>query len=149
MRPSILDDLGIITTISWLCKEFESVYPEIKIEREIDIDEDEVPDSLKIVIFRILQEALNNISKHSRANHAFVTVENIRGKIELTVEDNGKGFDVTNELLESKNDKGIGLANMRRRSELSGGLFLIDSIKGKGSTIRVTWSHEELKKLSA
>ena len=67
LRPSILDDLGILATIRWFCRQFESTYSDIRIKQSIKIEEHEVPDSLKTVIFRVLQEGLNNIAKHSRA----------------------------------------------------------------------------------
>ncbi|MBW2182745.1 MAG: PAS domain S-box protein, partial [Deltaproteobacteria bacterium] len=68
LRPLILDDLGIIATYSWFCREFEETYPEIHIEKEITINEEEVSDLLKVAMYRILQEGLNNIAKHSRAD---------------------------------------------------------------------------------
>jgi signal transduction histidine kinase len=61
LRPSILDDLGILATIGWFCREFNNVYTGIRIETTIDIEEDEVPSHLKTIIYRILQEALNNV----------------------------------------------------------------------------------------
>jgi len=67
LRPSLLDDLGLITTITWFCREFEEHYSGIQIKTAIDIEEADVFESLKIVIFRILQEALNNVAKHSKA----------------------------------------------------------------------------------
>lgn len=60
LRPSLLDDLGIMSTISWFCREFEKLYSAIRIEKQIHVEKQDVPESLKIVIFRILQEALNN-----------------------------------------------------------------------------------------
>ena len=68
LRPSSLDDLGVLATISWSCQEFCTLYPGIEMEEQIEIEEDQVPDSLKIVIYRVLQEALNNIAKHSGGN---------------------------------------------------------------------------------
>ena len=57
LRPSILDDLGILATLNWFCREFQKIYPHFQIQKEIDIQEEEVPEDLKIVVFRILQEA--------------------------------------------------------------------------------------------
>ena len=67
LRPSMLDDLGILTTITWFCRNFGKVYPEISVKKRIGLKETEVPERFKIVIFRILQEALNNVAKHSLA----------------------------------------------------------------------------------
>jgi len=68
LRPPILDDLGILATLSWFCRRFNTIYLGIRIEQKIDIKEDEVPDLLKTAIFRITQEAMNNVAKYSRAN---------------------------------------------------------------------------------
>jgi PAS domain S-box-containing protein len=94
LRPSILDDLGIFTTISWFVREFEAIYPGIRIEKQIGILENDVPDSLKIVIYRILQEAFTNIAKHSQANLVRLSLGGIESHVELTIHDNGVGFDV-------------------------------------------------------
>ena len=68
LRPSILDDLGILATISWFCREFQSVYTRITINRTISLEEEDVPEHLKIIIFRIIQEALNNVVRHAEAS---------------------------------------------------------------------------------
>jgi signal transduction histidine kinase len=75
LRPSILDDLGIMATVNWFCREFQKVYPHFRIERRIEIQEQEVPEGLKIVIFRILQEAMNNIAKHSQGKAVVLALE--------------------------------------------------------------------------
>jgi len=74
LRPPMLDDLGILATIGWFCREFQKVYSAIRIETQIDIQENEVSTPLKTVIYRVLQEALNNIAKHSRADLVIPTV---------------------------------------------------------------------------
>jgi len=66
LRPSTLDGLGILPTIDWFSREFQTTYPFIQIEKKIDIRETDVPDSLKIIIYRIVQEALNNAARHRR-----------------------------------------------------------------------------------
>ena len=68
LRPSILDDLGIIAAMNWFCREYQKTYSHISVENQIGVSEHEVPDSLKTPIFRISQEAMNNIAKHSKAS---------------------------------------------------------------------------------
>lgn len=133
LRPPVLDDLGIIATIGWFVREFERVYSFLSIQKVIHIEENEIPVSLKIVLYRILQEALNNIAKHSQANRATIALGERDKRIELTIEDNGTGFDLKNMR------KGLGLTSMRERAELSGGTFMIESVLGKGTTIRASW----------
>jgi signal transduction histidine kinase len=139
LRPSILDDLGILATISWFCREFQAVYSGIKINQKISIEEKDVPGELKITIFRIIQEALNNIAKHSRADIADISLVRTDQGIELSIGDNGSGFDVQEKMMSEDYNKGMGLASMEERSDLSGGCFSIDSVKGLGTLIMTTW----------
>lgn len=139
LRPSMLDDLGIIATICWFCREFQKTYASICIEQQIDIDEEEIPEPLKIVIFRIVQEAFNNIARHSRAELVSLSLESAEGLIHLEVEDNGTGFDLPSALAKSSHEKGLGIAGMKERAELAGGAFGIESIIGEGTIIRASW----------
>jgi PAS domain S-box-containing protein len=137
--PFILDDLGILATISWFCREFQKVCTDIRIDKHIDIEENDVPNNLKIVIYRILQEAVNNIAKHSSADYVRCSLEKKRGRIELSIEDNGKGFDTENIRYKVTSKRGFGLASMKKRTEMSGGSFSIESERGSGTTIRGSW----------
>jgi PAS domain S-box-containing protein len=139
LRPSLLDDLGIISTISWFCREFEKVYSAIKIEKQMDIQEKDVPEPLKIVIFRVLQEALNNISKYGKANLVRISLKGTTDKIEFVVEDNGQGFDIEHVQYVKLSKRGFGLTSMKERIELSGGAFAIESTPGVGTVVRASW----------
>jgi signal transduction histidine kinase len=139
LRPSLLDDLGIIATISWHCREFQTIYSHIQIKKEVAVTEEDIPDDLKIVIFRILQEAMNNIVKHSGADKLTLSLLRKNGKLELTVRDYGKGFDYRETLSHVTDKRGLGLVGMRERAELSFGTFSIDSKIGEGTKICVSW----------
>jgi PAS domain S-box-containing protein len=139
LRPSILDDLGILATLSWFCREFEKIYSTIRIEKLVQIQENEVSTQLKTVIFRIMQEALNNVAKHSKANFILLSLRKTDGTIELTIQDNGQGFDLNEVLSIESSRRGLGLTSMRERAELSGGSFVIESVRGKGTIVRATW----------
>jgi PAS domain S-box-containing protein len=139
LRPSILDDLGILATINWFCREFQNIYAGIRIKREIGIQEGDIPSPLKTVIYRILQEALNNVVKHSRADLVQLALEKSDSGIELKIQDNGVGFDLAKTISLKPSQRGFGLASMRERAELSGAKFEIKSIVGEGTTIRVVW----------
>jgi PAS domain S-box-containing protein len=147
LRPTVLDDLGILATISWFCREVEETFSGIRINKRINIKEDDVPESLKTVIFRLLQEAVNNVTKHAGADAIELYLEGTDEKIELTIEDNGIGFDLDKELAEGRVKDGIGLSSMKERTELSGGTFLIESRKGTGTRVRASWSLREAKDL--
>jgi PAS domain S-box-containing protein len=138
LRPSSLDDLGILPTLNWFFREFQKTYSNIRIEAMININENDVPDHLKTVIYRICQEAFNNIAKHSKAK---VVTPSLRktDQIELVIKDDGQGFNLEEKLSPENHTKGLGLTSMRERAELTGGSFAIESIHGSGTTIRVSW----------
>ncbi len=139
----MLDDLGILATINWFCREFESAYPKIHIRKEIDIQEQEVPRSLKTVIYRVLQEALNNVAKHSKASVALLSLRKFKKSIQLVIRDTGQGFDLEEAYSRKGADRGLGLDRMREKTHLSGGSFRIESSRGTGTAIRATWPIEQ------
>jgi signal transduction histidine kinase len=143
LRPSLLDDLGILATIDWLCRQYAKVCPDVCIEKEIAVAEEQIPEILKIAIFRVLQEALNNVAKHSEAELVNLSLVRRDGTIALTIDDNGMGFDLNALLLQGNERKGLGLASMQERTELSGGTYAITSVPGEGTIIRCLWSAED------
>ena len=143
LRPSMLDDLGILTTITWFCRNFGQVYPDISIKKRIGLKETEVPERLKIVIFRILQEALNNVAKHSLARQVEILLGRKGQAVEFKVQDNGRGFTQKEALNSDSPQRGFGLANMRDRIELSGGTFQLKTTPGRGTVISARWLVED------
>jgi len=139
LRPYILDDLGILATISWCCRIFQTVHPGIRIEKGTSIREEEVPELLKVAIFRVLQEALNNIAKHSNADLVNVGLLAREGRIRLTVKDNGKGFDLEHAFAGESLRRGFGLTSMKERVQLSGGTLCISTRLGAGTSIEADW----------
>jgi PAS domain S-box-containing protein len=139
LRPSVLDDLGIVPATHWFCREFQKTYSCICIEKQIDIEESDVPDSLKTPIFRIFQEALNNVAKHSKATVVNLSLRKTDDGIALIIQDNGQGFDLEKVVSPENSTKGLGLTSMRERVELSHGSFSIESTGGKGTVIRASW----------
>lgn len=131
--PSILDDLGLLSGINYFCRQFGEIYSTIKIDKDLSVAEDAVPSSLKIVIYRILQEGLNNIAKYSKADKVLISLHKKNKHLELAIADNGIGFDY------QTFPKGMGLVGMKERVELSGGYFTLISLPGKGTTIKATW----------
>jgi PAS domain S-box-containing protein len=139
LHPSILDDLGLFAAIREICREFKEVYSDIQVTSHFEINEREVPGSLKILIFRILQEALNNVAKHSAADTVTLSLKKSKRKIELTIKDNGKGFDLHEVLHGNSHERGLGLQSIRERTELFEGSIDIRSKRGKGTTICADW----------
>jgi PAS domain S-box-containing protein len=139
LRPSILDDLGLVATISWFCREYESIYTSIRIDKEINVDEADIESSLKIVIYRILQEALNNAAKHSQTDIIHLHLMKNQDELELMVKDTGVGFELDEISSINIYEKGLGLTSMRERAQLSGGTFKIKSSPGMGTGLSVSW----------
>jgi Signal transduction histidine kinase len=139
LRPAMIDDLGILATLNWYCREFEQIFDNIQVEKQVNIEETEIPEHLKIVIFRIVQEAMNNIAKHSGANNISLVLEKTNDFLALLIEDNGRGFDGEKKTLKSETFQGFGMVNMKERARLSGGDFAIHSLKEKGTFLKVTW----------
>lgn len=139
LRPSTLDDLGILATMSWFAREFQRVYHGIAVEQEIGLLEKDVPGPLKTTLYRILQEAMNNIAKHAQADRINVALLKIDHRIELRIRDNGVGFDMAEVGARRGAEKGFGLVGMQDRVSLSAGTFEIESALERGTTIRVSW----------
>lgn len=142
LRPPMLDDLGLLPTLSWFFREFEAVCPGMKVEKNIDIHEGRIPDALKITIFRILQESSSNIVKYAHANLMRVTLKQVGNTLCFLIEDNGNGFDPAEVAARKGSDHGLGLLSMKERAMLSGGVYVMESVSGKGTQIRVTWPLE-------
>ena len=136
LRPSILDDLGLRAALEWLVEQLET---EHKVECHLIVvgQERRLASETEVMIFRIVQEAIRNIGKHSQASKAEVTVKFEQKETTITVKDNGVGF----QLLESVGDLTragkLGLAGMQERAQLLGGSLSIQSEPGIGTTIVV------------
>jgi signal transduction histidine kinase len=133
LHPSVLDEFGLITALNWLSGEYHKSYPHIVVLKKMEVGERDIPDSLKVVIYRVLQEALNNFAKHGKGDRIELSLSKSDNILTLRIQDNGQGFDV------EKVQKGLGLESMRERVELSGGEFQIESAIGQGTTIRAIW----------
>jgi PAS domain S-box-containing protein len=139
LRPATLDDLGVMATYSWFCREYQQVYRTIKVVQTMDLKESDVPVPLKTTLFRILQEAMNNIAKHAKADLVQVSLNRGDGRISLEIRDNGRGFSLTAAERTAMGTSGFGLTSMKDRALLSGGTYAIESVKGRGTTIRASW----------
>jgi PAS domain S-box-containing protein len=137
--PYVLDDVGLAATIDWYCREFEKNHSGLVIEIKNDFADGEIPSSPKIVIYRILQETLDNVAKHSQASRVTLRLTKKDHGMEFDVEDNGIGFDPEETIVRRAPWGGLGLLSIKARTELSGGSFEIESAGGKGTSIRASW----------
>jgi PAS domain S-box-containing protein len=135
LRPSMLDDLGLIEAIEWQSKEFEK-RSGIKITFESGMAHVPVSNSIATSLFRIYQEALTNIARHAKAKNVLSNMQLDNDQLILTIKDDGTGFDM--QTLGIK--KTLGLLGMKERTHMMGGQFEINSKAGEGTTIVITTS---------
>jgi signal transduction histidine kinase len=138
LRPSILDDLGISATVNWFCRHFADTYA-VRVETDLAIDERVVPERLKTVVYRILQEAMNNVAKHADADLVRVSFRKVGRSVELIVDDNGRGFDIQDVLSAGAFARGLGLSSMQERVKMSGGSFSLTSARKVGTVVQAVW----------
>jgi PAS domain S-box-containing protein len=133
LRPSILDDIGIVEALEWQSKEFER-RSGIKTIFTSELEDLQLPEELSTAFFRIFQESLTNVARHAEATVIRASFQKIKDKLVLTVADNGKGIDLN----KMENKKTLGLLGMRERTEMINGEFEIESAPGKGTTVTVS-----------
>jgi PAS domain S-box-containing protein len=136
LRPSILDDLGLVAAIKWLAEETHNLSG-IDVGVKIETIPLLSPET-QLVLFRIAQESLNNVQRHSRASEASIRLECQGDEIRMTVSDNGKGFNLPRQLSEFANQGKLGLTGMEERVQLIGGRLEVSSWEGTGTTITIT-----------
>jgi len=136
LRPSVLDDLGFITALQSLCQEF-SERTGIVMNLSCDELSERLPRQIEVTLFRIIQESLNNIEKHSGATSVEIFFILTETDVNVTVRDNGTGFD-PDVLSQRKEGSHLGLVGMKERAGYVSGTATIESWPGKGTTVRVS-----------
>ncbi len=136
LRPPILDRLGLWPALEWLASDV-SQYSGIKVRTHTLGTERRLPQESELMLFRIAQEALRNMWRHSEATGADLILEFDVGRITISVKDNGIGFNPPKSVGELARSGKLGLAGMRERALLLGGDMKIESEPGKGTTITV------------
>jgi len=137
LRPHILDDLGVIAAFGKLVSDFEEKY-DIKASF-IHPDSIQIDPDKGIMLFRILQEALHNVWRHSAASEVEVSLCLLKGcRLQMKLHDNGQGFDICQcHRRRQKTGSGLGLLTMRERAEELKGEFHVESRPGNGCTVMV------------
>jgi signal transduction histidine kinase len=129
LRPASLDELGLTNVLQTY---FEEWSRKRGVEVEFDCKDtrlDQYSDEVRTTIYRVIQEALNNVAKHADATRVSAMIEGVSGTLRLTIRDNGRGFD------DSSASTRLGLAGMRERVLLIGGLLKVESSSGNGTMV--------------
>jgi len=129
LRPSMLDDLGLLPALRWQAREIsKSTAMDVTVSAELTSDD--LPDEYKTCIYRVVQEALHNCARHSHANSVRIRVQQPPGRVTLSVQDNGQGFDASQ-------IKGLGLLGIQERVHRLGGVCHVHSEPDHGTLLTV------------
>jgi signal transduction histidine kinase len=129
LRPAMLDELGMVPALRWHAREVAR-RTGLKVKMIADEINDDLPDSHRTCIYRVVQEALNNCVKHSKASEVRVVIHRDGEGLSISVQDDGAGFD-------PEHNKGLGLLGMMERVAGAGGRFHIESQPGRGTTLSI------------
>lgn len=135
LRPSILDNLGVLPAIGSFVRQFHKVYQKISFNFSFDVKEEDIPDNLKIIFYRIVQESLTNAAKHSQGSRVDLVMSKDQDNLLLDITDDGKGFDIESARTMASENKNMGLEGMIERVRLSGGEISVSSETGMGTRI--------------
>jgi signal transduction histidine kinase len=130
LRPSMLDDLGLVPAVEWYAREL-SRQGNIEVKVHAENVPEKLPDEMKVCVYRVIQEALNNAQRHAHAKNVLVDLTQSNDAIHLKITDDGSGF-------EAKRTRGMGLLGMEERVKRLGGTIVFDSRANAGTKIHVT-----------
>jgi signal transduction histidine kinase len=134
LRPGVLDQLGLMAALREVA---DRILTPAGVVVAIDGPQDRLPPEVEVVLFRIAQEAMHNVARHSGATRVEVTVTRSDGDVTMRISDDGRGFDVATAGLSAAGGRGLGLAGMHERAALLGGALTINSTPGTGTTAEV------------
>ncbi|MGD0352191.1 MAG: PAS domain S-box protein [Dehalococcoidia bacterium] len=133
LRPSILDQMGLVAALNWLTEELGK---ELRIKTSVKSDKlPPLPSEVELAMFRIAQETLNNIRKHAQASAVNITVQLTSNNLKMSITDNGKGFSTSRLTGDLAKEGKLGVLGMEERARLIGGTLQIKSEPGKGTTV--------------
>jgi signal transduction histidine kinase len=139
LRPKALDDLGLLAALSSYFRDFGEENRAVFVSPRITISEADVPVDLRLTIFRIVEAALSNVARHSKASAVRIFLSSFEGELRLGIEDDGVGFDVERWRHRRRRNEGCGLGMILRWVENTGGRCSIEAYPRHGTRIQVFW----------
>ncbi len=136
LRPTVLDDLGLIPAIRWY-GENRLKGQGVRVHLETTGDERRLAPELETTLFRVVQEALSNVARHAKAHNVFITLDFSSSRVVIEVEDDGKGFDLAAVSKTTDRGRGLGLMGMQERVALFSGNLAIETSPGAGTQLRI------------
>jgi signal transduction histidine kinase len=137
LRPTMLDDLGLVPTLRWYVRQFGRRLDIAVTFEPVDIQE-RLSSDVETVLYRVVQEALTNVVRHAKAQAIDVNLRRDRSTLVLIVADDGIGFDAPAGIMEAHAGQGMGLLGMRERVAAIGGCLQVESTPGRGTRLTVT-----------
>jgi PAS domain S-box-containing protein len=138
LSPTILEDFGLSAALRWLVNNFAKNY-NIRVNLNMTDIDSLLPRVSHVAVYRTVQETLTNIGKHARANNVSITINEDGNNVLFSIEDDGVGFDSKITALNNPDEKGLGLATMRGRAEMAGGMLEIWTEEGRGTRIMMSF----------
>ncbi|MDM8531796.1 cache domain-containing protein [Anaerolineales bacterium HSG25] len=136
LRPLALEDLGLISAMQYLVNQL-SQYGDIVVDLEVQGEPEGLSPEMEVAIYRILQESLNNVKKHARATEVDVLVVFKYNEIIMTVEDDGRGFEMPKTITDFASKGSFGVMGLQERAQLFGGRITLESEQGKGTRVKL------------
>jgi two-component system, NarL family, sensor kinase len=136
LRPRLLDDLGLGPTLQWYSRGFEDACPSLAVKCRISVEEREIPEDLKLEVFRIVQEAFSNVAQHAHANRVNLSLVRLGDELRLAIDDDGVGFDAASV---SEQGLGLGLHAVRKRIDATGGTLSLETAPHRGTRLNASW----------
>ena len=142
LRPASLDDLGLLPTIYWLCREFEQRHPDIRIEQQISLEESDIPAPLKGILYRIIMSVLGDMAQHPNTSRVQLALELDDNKVMLLIDDSATGAHggTPATATDTKPQLRAGFARMEELTTLFGGAFTASPHPDGGTTLRAVWN---------
>ena len=142
LRPPSLDDLGLLPTLNWVCREFEQQHPGIRIERQIPLQEQDIPTPLKVIVYRIIVSVLDDLAQHTNTGRIHLAMWLDDNALILLIDDTAtEMLDRTVTPLANIDPQlRAGFARMEELTTLSGGTFTASHHSGGGTTLRASWN---------
>ena len=137
LRPSVLDDLGLVPALERYIAEYSQRFAIVADLETGRLSEQRLPPAIETALYRIIQEALTNVARHASAANVSVLLRHTPGSVLAMVEDDGQGFDATLREHPEPSDRHLGLFGMQERAVLLGGTLTVESAPGRGTTIVV------------
>jgi two-component system NarL family sensor kinase len=144
LRPASLDDLGLLPTVHWLCRQFEQRHLGIRIERQFSLQEREIPAPLKGILYGIIMSVLGDVAHHTRAARVRLGLARDDDVLVLLIDESGDALDGKHSLL-TESEPQARTGRMKELTTLSGGVFTTTRHPQGGATLRAVWSRCSLE----